>query len=73
MPNETLPVCQSATLGGTSPTPYETNAKNNNWSNNTYLAPNTTGNWFQWDDVNRTFATWQALPQDAGSTIQINP
>ncbi len=56
-------------LGGVSPTPYETNAKNNIWSNNTYYAPSTTGNWFHWDGVNRTFTTWQALPQDAGSTL----
>ncbi len=56
-------------LGGISSTPYVTNTKNNNWSGNTYFAPNTTGNWFIWDNVNKTFTTWQALPQDAGATI----
>jgi parallel beta-helix repeat protein len=56
-------------LGGISPTPYETNTKNNDWSSNTYFAPDTTGNWFFWDGVNKTFTTWQALPQDAGSSI----
>ncbi len=58
-------------LGGTSPTAYETNAKNNDWSSNTYFAPDTSSNWFQWDSVNKTFTTWQALPQDAGATITV--
>ncbi len=56
-------------LGGTDPTPYETNAKNNDWASNTYFAPNTTSSWFHWDGVNKTFTTWQALPQDSGASI----
>lgn len=51
-------------------TPYTSNSKNNQWSNNTYFAPNTTGTWFSWDG-NKTFTQWQALPQDATSTIAI--
>lgn len=58
-------------LGGTSPTAYETNTKNNNWASNTYFAPSTTGNWFLWDNVNNTFAQWQSLPQDTAGSIAV--
>jgi parallel beta-helix repeat protein len=54
-------------------TPYASNAKQNNWSNNTYYAPNTTGNWFMWPwpNTNRSWSQWLAIPQDAGSTLTV--
>ncbi len=52
-------------------TPWSSNAKNNVFSNNAYSAPDLTSAWFLWADVNRTFAQWHALPQDAGSTLVV--
>ncbi len=58
-------------VGPGDPAPYTSNAKNNVWSNNTYVAPTTTGAWFMWANVNRPFAQWQAVPQDAGSSLTV--
>jgi len=59
------------TISGTGDrTPYYSNAKNNTFSNNTYYAPNTTSNWFLWNG-SKSFTSWQAIPQDAGSTIAV--
>ena len=54
-------------------TPYLNNTRNNHFRNNRYFAPNTTGTYFTWGTSpgNQTFAQWQALPQDLGSTITV--
>jgi parallel beta-helix repeat protein len=62
-----------AVVGPGDPTPYTSNAKNNVWSSNTYLAPNTTNNWFQWANVNIPWTSWRAVPQDAGSSLTVQP
>lgn len=68
-------ILRSHGLGGIDPTPYVTNAKANTWLSNTYVAPNTTAGWFQWPttttNVNKTWAQWQAIPQDAKSSFTV--
>ncbi len=48
--------------------PYISNAKGNVFSRNTYLAPNVNQYWY-WPSNWMTFAQWQAIPQDSGSTV----
>lgn len=59
------------TLGvGADPTPYTNNSKQNNWSGNTYRVPSAllgASIWY-WQ-TGKTFAQWQALPQDPSSTL----
>lgn len=58
-----------ATTGPYTEAAYNTNAKNNNWSHNSYFLPDLTSGWFLWDaSGNRTWSQWQALPQDATGT-----
>jgi parallel beta-helix repeat protein len=52
----------------TDPTPYRDNTKHNNWDYNSYDVPSPTGNYWRWDTTNKTFAQWQALPQDVNGT-----
>lgn len=49
-------------------TPYLNNTKNNNYQTNSYFAPDTSSTWFTWNG-NKTFAQWQALPQDSSGSI----
>ena len=49
-------------------TPYLTNTKKNQFQGDAYSAPSTTGNWFVWNG-NKTFAQWQAIPQDATGSL----
>jgi parallel beta-helix repeat protein len=52
----------------TDPTPYSSNTKNNNWNFNTYDVPNPAATCFSWAGINKTFAQWQAVPQDVNGT-----
>jgi hypothetical protein len=52
------------------PTPYQDNSKNNDWDLNNYKLNRviTTGDTFPWDGSGaRSWAQWQALPQDVNS------
>lgn len=44
--------------------PYLDGTKNNLFIDNTYTAPST-GSWWFWGNAHKTFAQWQAIPQDA--------
>lgn len=57
--------------GAGDPTPYTNNSKNNTYATNSYFAPDTTSGWFNWGNSSKTFTTWQAVPQDAGSSIAV--
>jgi parallel beta-helix repeat protein len=56
------------TAVGGDTTPYYTNARNNNWSENTYIVPNPASAYWVWNG-NKTFAQWQAIPQDVSGTV----
>jgi len=58
----------SCPSGPVTSTPYTDNTKNNVFDGNTYYVFNPTGVNFFWQ-ANKTAAQWQALPQDATSTI----
>ncbi len=46
--------------------PYmTTNTKNNLWIDNTYNVPTTDNGWWYWGATRKTFAEWQAIPQDS--------
>lgn len=55
-------------VGAGDTTPYISNAKNNTFSNNTYYVINSGGTWWYWEG-NKTWAQWQAIPQDTDSTL----
>jgi parallel beta-helix repeat protein len=52
--------------------PYLTNSKNNHFVDNAYHVPVLTNNYWLWGTgVNYNWSGWQALPQDAGGTVQV--
>lgn len=52
---------------GTS-TAWTDNTKQNNFDHNSYTVPNSTGNFWNWGNVNKTWEQWQAVPQDPNSS-----
>lgn len=49
--------------------PYVTNAKANVCQANHYRVPNTAARWWYWATYSKTWALWQALPQDVAGTL----
>lgn len=49
--------------------PYLSNAKANTFTRNRYVVPTLPGSWWFWGGF-KTWAQWQAIPQDIGGTIQ---
>ncbi len=51
--------------------PYLSGVKSNLFTGNSYFLPDLTSGWWVWGDANKTWAQWQALPQDATGSIAI--
>lgn len=51
--------------------PYLDGTKNLDFVDNAYRVPSLTGPWWLWDTTFKTWATWQALPQDATGTAAV--
>lgn len=56
--------CTSTQIGA-----YLNGSKQIRYEHNAYAVPDVTAAYWLWNDINRTFAQWQAIPQDATGTV----
>jgi parallel beta-helix repeat protein len=61
----------ASTCNSTELAPYKTNTKNNSFTANTYTVDNVSGLVWYWDGA-KSWPQWQAIPQDATSTVAAN-
>lgn len=59
------------TVVGGDTTPYDSNARNNQFVDNIYIVPNPVAAYWRWVSANKTFAQWQAVPQDTGGSMSL--